>query len=206
MKRFLSILLCIFCCIIVNLKVQTKNNFTASQLEKMGYTANSSISKKELYKSQKILKDLQKENGQRIKKGYGPFLAVIYDKQGRQVAKMSNTVLKEGISNNHAEMNTIKLAEKNLNTFDLGNKNLTMYVTAEPCVMCMGAIMWSGINKVFYSVPSKDVEAITGFDEGYKPNWQGAMKNRGIKIYGNIESDLGKKVLADYKKSHKIYM
>ena len=47
-------------------------------------------------------------------------------------------------------------------------------------------------------MPSKSVEDITGFDEGFKPNWFEEFKNRGITVYGNIEAEKGEKVLRDY--------
>ena len=37
--------------------------------------------------------------------------------------------------------------------------------------------MWSGIKAVYFGVPSKRVEEITGFDEGFKPNWFDEFKN-----------------------------
>ena len=64
--------------------------------------------------------------------------------------------------------------------------------------MCVGGIMWSGIKEVYYSVPSKDVEKITGFDEGFKPHWFKEFKKRGIVVYGNIDSDLGERELYRY--------
>ena len=69
--------------------------------------------------------------------------------------------------------------------------------------MCAGAIMWSGIKKVFYGVSSKDVEEITGFDEGYKPEWMQQFKKRNILVCGNIEEEIGKNVLRNYVKSGK---
>ena len=65
----------------------------------------------------------------------------------------------------HAEMNAIALAEKALGPWNLAGRGLTLYTTAEPCMMCVGGILWSGIKKVVYGVPSDRVEALTGFDE-----------------------------------------
>ena len=42
-------------------------------------------------------------------------------------------------------------------------------------------------------------QLITGFDEGFKPNWFEEFQKRGITVYGNIEQDAGEKVLADYQ-------
>lgn len=58
--------------------------------------------------------------------------------------------------------------------------------------------MWSGIKAVYFGVPSQRVEEITGFDEGFKPNWFDEFKKRGIAVYGNIESEAGEEVLRGY--------
>lgn len=146
----------------------------------------------------KIILELQNELKSLIAEGVGPFLAAVYDAEGKLIAKTANSVVSEGCSNNHAEMNAIKAAEKALNTFDLSSANLSLYVTAEPSMMCLGGIMWSGIKAVYFGVPSKRVEEITGFDEGFKPNWFDEFKKRGIAVYGNIESEAGEEVLRSY--------
>lgn len=58
--------------------------------------------------------------------------------------------------------------------------------------------MWSGIKNVYFGVPSKKVEQITGFDEGFKPHWLKEFKKRGITVYGNIEPEAGEIVLKNY--------
>ena len=131
-------------------------------------------------------------------KGSGPFAAAVYDDKENLVVKVANSVVNELCSNNHAEMNAIKAAEDKFGTYDLAPYNLKLYVTAEPCMMCLGGIMWSGIKEVYYSVPSKSVEKITGFDEGFKQNWMDEFKKRGIGVYGNIEPEMGKNILKDY--------
>lgn len=160
--------------------------------------ANEKINKEKVEVAQKILLELQKETAVQIEKGYGPFVAAIYDENGNLIVKTANTVLSEECSNNHAEMNAIREAEKKLKTHDLSQYNLSLYVTSEPCIMCLGGIMWSGIKNVYFGVPSKKVEEITGFDEGFKPNWFKEFKKRGITVYGNIEPQAGEKVLSDY--------
>ena len=160
--------------------------------------ANEEINPQKLAKAQEIIRRLQAELKTHIHNGSGPFLAAVYDEQGNLVAKTANSVVTEGCSNNHAEMNVIKATEKALETYDLSSRRLSLYVTAEPCMMCLGGIMWSGIKKVYYSVPSKRVEEITGFDEGFKPNWFDEFKRRGITVYGNIEVELGEDVLRAY--------
>lgn len=159
-----------------------------------------------MQKTKEIILNLQNELKGLIDNGYGPFLAAIYDENYNLIAKSANTVEKENCSNNHAEINTIKLAQEKLKTYDLSNYNLSIFITAEPCIMCLGAIMWSGIKKVYYSVSSKDVEKITGFDEGFKPNWHEEFKKRNIEVFPEIETEVGKEVLKYYmSQGKKIY-
>ncbi len=167
---------------------------------------NTEINSEKLEKAEKIICQLQDELQEYIKNGSGPFLAAIYDEQGNLIAKEANSVVAENCSHNHAEMNTIKAAEKALNTYDLSSHNLKLYVTAEPCIMCLGGIMWSGIKEVYYGVSSKRVEEITGFDEGFKPDWLNEFAKRGISVYGNIASSKGEEVLQAYVNSgHIVY-
>lgn len=165
--------------------------------------ANEKVDAKKLKAAQKILLELQNDAKIQIEQGYGPFVAAIYDENGNLIVKTANSVLSEQCSNNHAEMNAIKAAEKKLNTFDLAPYNLSLYVTSEPCIMCLGGIMWSGIKNVYYGVPSSRVEEITGFDEGFKPHWLKEFKKRGIIVYGNIETQAGEAVLSNYVNSGK---
>ena len=160
--------------------------------------SNEEINDTKLENAEKIILQLQTEMKNYIAQGSGPFLAAVIDDKGNIISKTANSVVSEGCSNNHAEMNAIKMAQKNLGTYDLSKYNLSLYVTSEPCMMCIGGIMWSGIKAVYYGVPSKRVEEITGFDEGFKPNWFEEFKTRGITVYGNIEVEKGEKVLYDY--------
>lgn len=160
--------------------------------------ANEEINTAKLAQAEKIILQLQQELPNYIANGSGPFLAAVYDEKGNLVAKEANSVINEGCSHNHAEMNAIIAAEKALQTYDLSTYNLSLYVTAEPCMMCLGGIMWSGIKAVYYGVPSERVEQITGFDEGFKPNWFEEFKKRGISACGNIAVKAGEKVLQDY--------
>ena len=100
-------------------------------------------------------------------------------------------------------LDALKKAFEKYKQYDLSPQNLTIYINAEPCIMCAGALMWSGVKTIYFGVPSKDVERITGFDKGYKPNWVREFKKRGITVYGSIEKATGEKVLQDYVDSGK---
>lgn len=160
--------------------------------------SNEKIDNAKVETASKIIAGLQNDMQSFTKNGSGPFVAAVYDDKGNLVVKVANSVVDEHCSNNHAEMNAIKAVEQKLGTYDLAPYNLKLYVTAEPCIMCVGGIMWSGIREVYYGVPSKTVEEITGFDEGFKPHWFKEFKKRGIIVYGNIEPELGEQELHKY--------
>lgn len=195
----------IFAILLLNLSsfAFADENYSIKELAKMGIVANSPISKTELETAKKIMLNVQAKTADGIKNGKGPFYAEIYDKNGNFVVASSNSVVEDKCCLFHAEVNTIKKAHDKFKEYSLAPEDLTIYVNAEPCIMCAGAIMWSGIKTVYFGVPSSEVEKITGFDEGYKPNWIKEFKKRGITVYGNIEPQAGEKVLQEYVNSGK---
>ena len=181
-------------------------SMSASAVASDGIVANETPDSKKIAEARHIIAGLQHDMDEYTEQGSGPFVAAIYDADGKLVVKMPNTVVLSGCSHNHAEMNVIRAAQEKLGVYDLTPFNLRLYSTAEPCVMCMGGIMWSGIKEVYYGVPSASVEKIAGFDEGYKPEWMEQFKKRGITVYGNIEPELGEQALRNYvAKGKKIY-
>lgn len=91
----------------------------------------------------------------------GPFGTVIV-KDGKIIARAHNQVLKNHDATCHGEIEAIRKASKKLKTFDLSGCEL--YTTGEPCPMCLGAILWARIDKVYYGSNIKDTEII-GFDD-----------------------------------------
>lgn len=91
----------------------------------------------------------------------GPFGTVIV-KDGKIIARAHNQVLKKHDATCHGEIEAIRKASKKLKTFDLSGCEL--YTTGEPCPMCLGAILWARIGKVYYGSNIKDTEII-GFDD-----------------------------------------
>jgi len=148
-----------------------------------------------------IIKKLCKDNIVAQSEGCGPFAAAICDKDGNVLVATHNSVMSDNCSLNHAEINAIREIQKKLKTYDLSKYDLSICVTAEPCAMCLGAIMWSGIKNIYYGLSSCEVEKITGFDEGYKPGWIDEFKKRNINAAGNIEIDSCTKVLVNYVNS-----
>lgn len=147
-----------------------------------------------------IILSLQEDLLSRIRsgEGCGPFLAAVYDRTGACLARAANSVVRTKCSHNHAEMNVIRLVEEQLGTWNLAAYDLVLYTTSEPCLMCTGGILWSGIRKVVFGVPTPSVEAITGFDEGYKVGWREAFEKRGISVVGPLAQECGEDVLREY--------
>ena len=87
----------------------------------------------------------------------GPFGTVIV-KDGKIVGRGHNKVLLKRDPTCHGEMEAIRDACKNLDTFDLSGCEL--YTTAEPCPMCLGAILWANIKKVYFGCTQKDTAEI----------------------------------------------
>src|SRR5512133_683788 len=96
-----------------------------------------------------------------VKKGGGPFGAVI-TKDGKIISESYNQVTLLNDPTAHAEIGAIREAARKMNTFDLGG--CSIYVSCEPCPMCLGAIYWARINKVFFANTRSDAENI-GFDD-----------------------------------------
>ena len=89
----------------------------------------------------------------------GPFGAVVV-KEGKIISIAHNTVVETKDTTAHAEVNAIRLASKRLNTHDL--TGCILYVNAEPCPMCLSAIIWSNIKEVYFA-NTKKAAAEIGF-------------------------------------------
>ena len=87
----------------------------------------------------------------------GPFGCVIV-KNDEIVGKGHNEVLKNNDTTCHGEIMAIHEACKTLNTFDL--TGCEVYTTGEPCPMCLAAILWANIEKVYYGCNIFDTEKI----------------------------------------------
>ena len=97
------------------------------------------------------------------KSGGGPFGAVIV-KNGKIIARASNSVTLSNDPTAHAEVNAIRAACAKLKNFEL--KNCVIYASAEPCPMCLGAIYWARPKDVFYAA-GKETASAAGFDDSF---------------------------------------
>ena len=129
----------------------------------------------------------------------GPFGAVIV-KNGKVIASGHNHVLKNNDSTCHGEIDAIRKAERKLKTYNL--KGCQIYTTSEPCPMCLAAILWANIDKVYYGCNLKDNEHI-----GFRDNKMDELLKRDPKLYKNLleEHDRDKclELFEEYRKSKK---
>ncbi len=98
-----------------------------------------------------------------IANGGGPFGAVIA-RDGEIIATGVNRVTSEHDPTSHAEVNAIRNACRKLNTFDLAGCEI--YTSCQPCPMCLGAIYWAHIDKIYYGNTKTDAKEI-GFDDSF---------------------------------------
>ena len=98
-----------------------------------------------------------------VKNGGGPFGAVII-RNGEIIAEASNNVTVDNDPTAHAEVSAIRNACRKLGTFDL--TGCEIYTSCEPCPMCLGAIYWAHLDKIYYANDRKDAAAI-GFDDDF---------------------------------------
>ena len=98
-----------------------------------------------------------------VKNGGGPFGAVIV-RNGQVIATGTNRVTAHNDPTAHAEVSAIREACHKLNTFDLSGCEI--YTSCEPCPMCLGAIYWAHLDKIYYGNNKTDAAAI-GFDDSF---------------------------------------
>ena len=94
----------------------------------------------------------------------GPFGAAVISETGEILAITSNSVLRDNDPTAHAEVNAIRAACQKIGSYDLSN--CILYTTAYPCPMCLSAIIWANIKKVYFGCRPEDAEHI-GFRDDF---------------------------------------
>ena len=133
----------------------------------------------------------------------GPFAAAVFETvSGRLVSVGVNRTVPCNCSSAHAEIMALSLAQKKLGAFDLGGPGLPAHqlvVNWLPCLMCYGAVLWSGVTSLVVAGCGPKMEEITGFDEGPRPpNWEDELKKRGIEFKDGILRDEALRVFRDF--------
>lgn len=124
----------------------------------------------------------------------GPFGAVVV-LDGKVIGRGHNRVLSKHDPTCHGEMEAIRDACKHLGSHDLSA--CTLYTTAEPCPMCLGAIMWANIQKVYYGCNVKDTDAIGFRDDRFYAHLNGTASVLSLE---ELERQACLRVFDTYKK------
>lgn len=125
----------------------------------------------------------------------GPFGAVII-KDGEIISSAHNTVLKSKDATAHAEINAIREASRKLNTHDLSG--CILYTSAQPCPMCLSAIIWSNIKEVYYANTKEEADDI-GFRDDMIYEYIKGNNEEILKLH-HMESEEALEVFKEFKK------
>ena len=142
--------------------------------------------------------------------GGGPFGAAIFDAgTGRPVAIGMNSVVRLNNCTLHAEMVAFMMAQQRLGTFTLNAPGLAsheLFTSCEPCAMCLGATLWSGVRRVVYGAAREDASQLN-FEEGpVFPESYAYLEARGLTIVRQVLREEATAVMQRYRaRGGKIY-
>ena len=127
-----------------------------------------------------FMKEALNEAYQGIEDGHGgPFGAGIV-KDGEIVGRGHNSVLKNQDPTCHGEGMAIHDACKRLKTFNL--KGCDIYTTGYPCPMCMGAILWANIDRIYFGCNVTDTEIIGFRDKKFYEDQRKGLAEKTVEI------------------------
>ena len=134
----------------------------------------------------------------------GPFGAAIFEREsGALVGVGVNSVVRLGNCTLHAEMVAFMLAQQQVGSFTLAAPGLPAHelvTSCEPCAMCLGATLWSGVQRVVYGAAREDATRLD-FEEGpVFPESYAYLEARGIVIARNVLRTEAREVLELYRR------
>jgi tRNA(Arg) A34 adenosine deaminase TadA len=133
----------------------------------------------------------------------GPFGAAVFERSsGRLVALGVNSVIRLQNSALHAEMVAMMRAQSRVKRYSLGLPELPaheLFSSCAPCAMCLGAVLWSGVERVVFAATRDDAVSLA-FDEGpVFPESYEYLRQRGIEVTAGSGRDEAKSVLDEYR-------
>ncbi|HEU5082375.1 MAG TPA: deaminase [Acidimicrobiales bacterium] len=113
----------------------------------------------------------------------GPFAAAVFSGTSGAVLGVGvNRVEPTATCVAHAEVLALSTATQAVGSFSLDGLEAVLVCSAEPCAMCLGAVVWAGVHRLVCAATEADARAV-GFDEGDKPDdWTEALRHRGIEV------------------------
>jgi tRNA(Arg) A34 adenosine deaminase TadA len=133
----------------------------------------------------------------------GPFGAAIFERQsGKLVAVGMNSVVRLHNCTLHGEMVAFMMAQQQLKSFTLaapGMPEHDLFTSCEPCAMCLGAALWSGVKRIVMGAAREDASRLN-FEEGpVFPQSYTYLEERGITIVRHVLRDDARQVLEQYR-------
>lgn len=148
----------------------------------------------------RVVVELARQNV--LRGGGGPFGAGVFESNGgRLIAAGVNSVTRLNNSVLHAETLAIMLAQSRLGTYALGagDRGYLLVTSCEPCAMCLGATLWSGVGGLVCGATRQDATAL-GFDEGpvFPESWA-YLERRGVRTVRGVLRQEAAAVLELYR-------
>ncbi len=138
----------------------------------------------------------------------GPFGAAVFERDsGRVVGVGVNSVVRHANSALHGEMVAFMMAQARLGTYTLAGPPAHELVTScEPCAMCLGAILWSGVSRVVCGAAREDATRLR-FEEGpVFPDSYAYLERLGVEIVRGVLREEARAVMERYRQQGgKIY-
>ena len=138
----------------------------------------------------------------------GPFGAALFDEEGELVAMGVNRVVPLRNAFLHAEFVCLCGALERFKAYSLpSSKAFTLAVSAQPCSMCLGSLIWAGVRGLLIGASKEHTERLAGFDEGpVHPNWKEELASRGISVRDGLLSEEACAVFKTYmEKGGRVY-
>jgi len=133
----------------------------------------------------------------------GPFGAAIVEREsGRLVSVGMNSVVRLHNCTLHGEMVAFMMAQQRLQSYTLSAPGLPeheLVTSCEPCAMCLGAALWSGVRRIVLGAAREDASRLR-FEEGpVFPQSYAYLEERGIDIRRNVLRAEARAVLEQYR-------
>lgn len=133
----------------------------------------------------------------------GPFGAAVFEMEtGRLVSVGMNLVVTHHNSTLHAEMVALMMAEQSLRSHTLrgtGRAHRELVASCDPCAMCLGAVLWSGVGRLVCAADRIDAKVL-GFDEGpvYPASYR-YLEERGVDVVRGVLREEARAVFGLYR-------
>jgi len=143
--------------------------------------------------------------GRNVERGTGgPFGAAVFERDsGRLVSVGVNSVVRLNNSVLHAEIVALMMAQRRLGSYSLAAPGLPAHelvTSCDPCAMCLGAALWSGVTRLVCGAAREDA-AVLHFDEGpVFPESYDYLRDRGVEVVRLVCRDEARAVLDVYRR------